>query len=435
MTNNQNTRRCSLPSLGQTCLRRQFITLLIVVAAPSVASRPAQAQSSYREALTRAAELDKAGDPAAAAAALQPLEEGYSQDYTLQLRLAWLRYSAGDYAGAETSYRRVLVLNPNSLDALNGLGWTLVKRGKCDAARPRFEAVLTSKPDTELARAGLAACPEPSPVTGALGASLTAHAYQDHPLKTGALGVTASAPLGFLQHGLLRATYRYTNFWTVQGEGYDDGFEQHEAHLSAGVSFKEWGLTGHYSFASEDTGTVGDVHLAGLTARYSPWGDITLETSVSLYDDMTVGRTALAWSIPLASWAALTPSFSLQVAHAPDGYGLLDDTTEALPGGSLTLSFYGETGSAWLGGKYGKEVRPAYLWGTPSIYNNFDQLNWGIWAGGALNLGQGWSVFAAYELTALTTEESSGTDTDSNMHLVTLGVSWSFGFGGGAQRR
>ena len=445
MTNLKNNRRLTHLTLRQTCLARPrgplsrgalFALLLIAGAAPFVAPRPVLAQSStYEAALSRAAELERAGDPDAAAAALQPLEQRYLQDYTLQLRLAWLRFSAGDYARAEMTYRRVLVLSPDSLDAKNGLGWTLVKRGDCGAARARFQAVVVSSPHNKTASSGLASCPELSPVSGAPTVSLTGHAYQDHPLKTGALGLSATLPLRLLQHGLLAATYRYTRFWTVQGEGYDDGFEQHEAHLAAGVSFDRWGLTGHYSFATEDTGTVGDVHVAGLTARYSPWGDITLEASASLYDDMTMGRTALAWRLPLASWVSLTPMFYLQVANAPDGHVLMEDDTEVWLGGALTVAFRGEGWNAWLGGKYGPELRPAYLSGPPSVYNNYDELNWGLWAGGALGLGSGWSLFAAYEFAALTTQDSSGLDTDNYMHLVTVGASFSFGSTGGAARR
>ena len=439
MTKNQKIRRSFPSSLSRHpgLARLNYSFLLIVGAAISAAPRPSLAQpsSDYSAALSRATELELAGDTVAAAAALLPLEQRFAQDYTLQIRLAWLRYSMGDYAEAETSYRRVLALSPESRDALSGLAWTLVKRGKCDAALAHFEALLLHTPDDELARAGAATCQAPSPVRGAPTVALTGHIYQDNPLKSGAMGLTVAAPLRIMQHWLLGATYRYTNFWTVQGQGYDDGIEQHEAHLSTGVAYDSWGLTGHYSFASEDTGTVGDAHFAGLTARFSPWGDINLEGSLSLYDDLTVGRAALSWRLPLASFLSLTPGFHLQVATAPDGHALLDDTTDALPGGSLTLAFHGERWLAYAGGKYGTEVRPAYLAGTPSVYNTYDQLTWGLWAGASVALPAGWSIFAAYEMNALSTMESSGAFTDNNMHLVSLGVSFSFGSAGGPGRR
>jgi len=435
----KNKRRSLPSSLSRpSCLARlNFSFLLITVAATSVAPRPALAQtsSSYDAALTRAAELEKAGDTVAAAAALQPLEQQYAQDYTLQIRLAWLRYDMGDYADAETTYRRVMVLSPESRDARSGLAWTLLKRGNCEAAQIHFKALLASKPDDELALAGAAHCEEPSPVRGTPSVSLTGHAYQDNPLKSGAMGLTVAAPLRLMQHWLLNLTYRYTNFWTVQGQGYDDGIEQHEAHLASGVSFDSWGLMGHYSFATEDTGTVGDAHIMGLSARFSPWGDINLEGSVSIYDDMTVGRAAVSWRLPLASWFSLTPGFHLQVANAEDGHVLLDETTDVLPGGSLTATFHGARWAAWAGGKFGTEVRPAYLAGTPSVYNTYDQLTGGLWAGASVALVDGWSIFAAYEMNALSTSDSSGTLNDNYMHLVTLGVSFSFGSAGGPGRR
>lgn len=392
----------------------------------------AQAADPYTMALQRAVKLEGEQRPAAAAAALLKVEAQYRQDYALQLRLGWLLFEAGDYVRAQRHYRRALNLSPGSKDARLGLGWTLLRRGQQEEAREAFNAVLRRWPEDASALEGQGLCEQTSAIAASPRVAFTGHAYQDHPTKAGALGMSASLPMRILSHGFLSATFRYSRFWLNEGVILDgqanDSFEQYEGYFSAGVVFPLLGLVGHYAYLHDGSGTLGSAQLAGLTARFSPLGDIYLAASVGLYSDMTVYRVAPAWRIPLGGGFSLIPSLALQVATSTDqeSHYQLQETTEILPSGSLTLSYSGERLDLWLGGKYGAEVRPAYL-DLAAVYNSTDRLAYGAWAGARVKLGQGWSLAAGYELVRLEQLDATyGTTTQSNLHLINLGASWSF---------
>jgi len=256
----------------------------------------AQAADPYTMALQRAVKLEGEQRPAAAAAALLKVEAQYRQDYLLQLRLGWLLFEAGDYVRAQRHYRRALNLSPGSREARLGLGWTLQRRGQHDEAQEAFSAVLRRWPEDASALEGHGLCKPTPAVSTSPRVAFIGQAYQDHPPKVAALGVSVSLPMRILSHGFLSATFRYSRFWlnegvTLDGLGDDeDSFEQYEGYLTAGVVFPLFGLVGHYAFLHDGSGSLGSAQLAGFTARFSPLGDIYLPASVGLYSDMTVYR-------------------------------------------------------------------------------------------------------------------------------------------------
>lgn len=416
-----------------------LVALCLLVALP-----PAQAGdlSTYDGAMARAAALEKAGKPDRAAAALQKIERRFRQDYTLQLRLGWLHFEAGDHARSARHYRRALSLSPGSKDARHGLAWALLRLGRRASARARFQQVLDRWPDTTVARRGLAMAQDPARVTLRPTAYLTGQVYQDHPTKSGAVGATVSLPVQLWTHGLLGVTYRYGHFWTTdsaqQSLGLDETFDQHELYLSAGVSYARFGVVAQYAYISDGSGYLDYAHVAGITARYSPWGDITLSANVGMYSDMTVVSVSPAWRLPVLSWLSVTPGLTVQAASSDSSSLLLSgETSETLVAGTLTVTAHGRAGSLWVGGRYGDQVRMANL-SSSVVYNTADRNTFGLWAGGRLSLSDHWSLFLSYELEGLETSQSSSTgsttgsstgdstSTSSLMHLMTAGVTWTF---------
>ena len=410
----------------------QVVASALLVALLMVAGE-ARGGSVYEAAMARAAALEKAGKPADAAAALQAIEGRFRQDYTLQLRLGWLHFAADDHRRSERHYRRALALSPDSLDAHHGLAWALLRQGKRDQARSRFSQVLQRWPETRLARLGLTLATQASQRAPLLSLQPTAYVsgqvYQDHLYKSSALSSTVSLPVQLLTHGVLNVTYRYSNFWTTdyaQSLGLSETFDQHELYLTAGVSHASFGVTAQYAYINDGSGYLDDSHLLGLTARYSPWGDITLATSVGLYSDITVVSISPAWRLPLLSWLSLTPALHVQVASADSSSLLLSgDSSKTLVAGSLTITAHGEAGSLWLGGRYGDMVRHADL-NSAVVYNTADRSTFGLWAGGKLNLSDRWSVFLSYQLDGQDTPISTSQSSSSLTHVFSGGVSLSF---------
>jgi hypothetical protein len=227
------------------------------------------------------------------------------------------------------------------------------------------------------------------------------YGYQGHPTRVWGLALTLSLPLVIREQFLLAASYRF-QYFTIKGEPGAgagrrgrDGFNQHELYLSAGLVRPSFGISGQYAYLNDGSGYTPQVHVAGLSARYSPWGDLLLAGNVALYQEMTVARLSPAWRLPLRPWLLLTPGLAIQVASADEAHDQLDGTTEVLVNGSLSLALVGAAGSLWIGGKLGAEVRPADL-DLPVIYNIPERVLFGAGVGGSLRLGGGWSLRVAY---------------------------------------
>jgi len=63
-------------------------------------------------------------------------------NYYANSRLAWIKFSKGQYAEALTYYEKLHNWYPSDLEMLLGLGWTYLKMGKVQKARGYFEHVL-----------------------------------------------------------------------------------------------------------------------------------------------------------------------------------------------------------------------------------------------------------------------------------------------------
>jgi tetratricopeptide (TPR) repeat protein len=122
------------------------------------AAQPVEAEKAYQRALLLDHDLSEAhynlgclyleqSKPAVARNELTAysLRRGSSLDASLMLGLAELRCREG--AAAEKSYLEVARLNPQSPEALNGLGLARLQRGRAGDALTSFKAALAQQPD------------------------------------------------------------------------------------------------------------------------------------------------------------------------------------------------------------------------------------------------------------------------------------------------
>jgi hypothetical protein len=233
--------------------------------------------------------------------------------------------------------------------------------------------------------------------------------YPDHTYRSGALGTAVSLDVSHDSGVFFGATYRYTRFFTRDKTLFPE-WGQHEIYASGGYATALFGLQFTYAMAHDESGTVGTSHHFGLSGRWSPLGDIVLDAAASLYDTMTVFRLAPSWRIPIYGGLSIRPGAALQAAGGA-----------ALGSVNATLSLDREIGSLYFGGKYGDEVRPAYL-SLAVIDNLVERIRWGLWAGGSLNVGKKMRIDLAYSTDRL--QEPNGRE--DNGHTVTLGASGRF---------
>jgi len=78
-----------------------------------------------------------------------------AHNVTALARLGLAQYNAGNFSGAEATYRKLVEDYPSESDYRTGLGWALLKLGKTADARQWFESVLAVSPDNASAKLGL----------------------------------------------------------------------------------------------------------------------------------------------------------------------------------------------------------------------------------------------------------------------------------------
>jgi hypothetical protein len=344
----------------------------------------AAADTGYEERFEAALTLERQGEYEAALDTLDDLEGEFPQDYNLMLQLGWLAYNAGEHARAHRYYSRAEALSGGSAESRDGL-----------------EAVASRQK-----------------VRGHGRASLLGYGYPAIGESTWGLGLVAG---GGVQWRRLVAgiTYRYGRFTSTSmgppepmGPGGPVGasgsFGQHEIYVAAGASWERLGLTGHYAAVHETSSTLGTGHVLGAAARFSPLGDVTVEASLSHYDDADVFRTAASWQLPLGRGFWIQPGGSMQV---------VDETV--LGAGHLDLGYGDDRGEIWLGGKGGSEFRPAYLT-DDAAYNILETIPWGAHLGGRIYLTERWSLTGTVEAYGATATEL-GDAGDGSDHVGVVG--------------
>ncbi|WP_394845324.1 tetratricopeptide repeat protein [Pendulispora brunnea] len=362
----------------------------------------------YDEAMARSTAQEKAGDLEAAIRTLEPIAAAYPQDYAVVLRLGDLSFRIRNYTQAKEAYRMALERSPRAAGARAGLGWALAYLGSCDIAREQFLAVLELEPEHPSARDGMAYCASKttSVLSAAAGLAISAYFYPSHTTRDyGGSGIV-SLDLSHREGWIAGGAYRYT-FGTQRNY---DSWEQHDAYFDLGYAGKKLGAIAHYVAVFDRSGFSGTSHHIGLSARWSALGDVRLDASLSMYDDMNVFRAAPSWKIPLSWGLSVEPGAALQRTNA-----------RWLATPSLALMLERAWGSLAAGGKYGDEVRPAYL-DARIIANIPERISWGWWIGGTWNAGQGLRVQLSYATNRLQVLEGISSDA----HFVNLSFSKSF---------
>jgi hypothetical protein len=186
---------------------------------------------------------------------------------------------------------------------------------------------------------------------------------------------------------------------------------QQETYLHAGFASPSWGLEAHGALLFGDAPVSSHVGILGRVSPGPSLGTITADVTRSLYPDGAVLRVAGTWRLPLSDSFDVAPGIAFQ--YFADG---------PLANIALTLFYARGPFGVWLGGKYGDEVRPAYL-AQFVVYDIDDRIAWGVWAGARVHALRGLDVFATYSLDRLRIE---GTQQRSNMHSLTLGPVMTF---------
>ncbi|MGN7610757.1 tetratricopeptide repeat protein [Magnetococcales bacterium HHB-1] len=96
-----------------------------------------------KEAYHRSFHYEKMQDYTNAIKSLMPVYEDYPNYYTLNLRLGWLNYLAGQYANALRHYRVASTVLPSAIDSKQGLAMTLLVQEKFKEAEQVCYEILT----------------------------------------------------------------------------------------------------------------------------------------------------------------------------------------------------------------------------------------------------------------------------------------------------
>jgi hypothetical protein len=357
----------------------------------------------YDDALARARLAQAQGDLATAVTVLRQALEAWPQDYLLAVELAALLQRAGELEQAAQAWRTAIARSPAAPEAHLGLVATLAQQGRCEEAR--LEARSTDAQSTSTTGL-LSDCDANAPKV-ALSVSGAELVFANH---TGTAGtVTLDVPVGGFSFGL---TGRYTQLFT-SATTLTASSGQEEVYLRAGYGTRTFGASLVGAVVNDESGVVGLSGHVGVTLRYSPWGDVLLAASASFYSSLQVVRVEPSWRIPLGEYFSVTPAVAAQWSAGQYFF---------TP--SLTVAFNHPRVSAWLGARYGEEVRPAWLLHS-LVYGLAENVTWGGFAGVRVDLAGPVSVQAAWALDHL--KASPGGDAaGSLLNTFTLGPIFHF---------
>lgn len=264
--------------------------------------------------------------------------------------------------------------------------------------------------------------------------------YRDHPARGLTSATTARLALWLRQQWLFSASYRFSYFApspSAASYGLATApWRQHDGYASFGYAALRFGISLHYGVLAGALSATPDYaetsHHVGFLARYSPFGDALLAFTASLFPTEVIYRGELGWALPLLPASSRLAQAGQQLRLRP-AFALQQSAGEWRPNGSLTLSFEHPRFSAFLGGKYGSELRPAYL-PQEIVYNGPERIPLGLWVGASLRLlpRDGTSLSLSYAYDRLLREvfdpsaPTMNRTLDSQAHYLTLAIARPF---------
>jgi hypothetical protein len=378
------------------------LLLALVLAARTSAADDAD------DALARSREAEARGDLAAASSELEPMVAKYPQDYLLALELAELAARRGHAEEAIRGYRVAVQRSPRAEVARAGLMGELAREGRC----AEIVEVAAGGPDG-LGRDAVASCEQTVAARPrvAVGLAYTNMQFAGHLYKSGANGATASVdvPVGAWTFGL---TGRHLSI-SSRDASVMSPFTQQEGYARVGVGDARLGASLQLGVVRDGSGSLGTSVHAGTALRWSPRGDLVLAAAVSGYSDQTILRISPSYRAALGHGVSLTPALALQRA---DG--------KAWGSGSLTVAYDAAGWGLLAGGKYGEEVRPAYLTDAV-VYDLTEHVMWGAFASARVRLTSDLALRASYSFDRLQGSTSGATVT-SNLHAFSVGPVFEF---------
>jgi tetratricopeptide (TPR) repeat protein len=359
------------------------------------------ARDAYGDAFAQAAAAERVGDLDTAASVLESASQVYPRDYALALRLGWVHFRLQRYTDAERWYRVASEVSNGAVDALIGLGWSLIYQQRCDRAVPILRRVIGDA----RARHALAGCTAEAPARGTLWLELGGALYRDDPWKDRLGSVSAGGkimPSEALQLGI---AYRFLAVAASDSRVAD--YAQHEGYFQLGYTRERFGVHAHGAWLSSADGGLGVSRHVGVSGRLHAMGELLCELFASSYRDAWVARIAAAWQLTSGSWT-LTPGLALQRL-----------ARETLGSASLGAGFNADRWSVWIHGRYGTEYRAAYLTQF-AVFNGDDRSRWAALVGLRLRVGTAGAVFMTYGFNRLKSPDGLSSD----MHLLGAGTTW-----------
>jgi hypothetical protein len=395
-----------------------------------LASASSARADAYDDALARARDLEKRGDYSAAAAVLTPAVIVYEQDWEVAAELGWVAFQSGNYASAEWAYRVAMERAPAAEDARLGLGFTLARQARCREANSVFYDLLRSGNGAERAQAGagIEACtqrftppaqhtsapvlaPEPPPATS-IYAGVHHYAFPSNPVKSSGTGFDVTAYHALGEHLWMLGSYGFTHYATAN-EDLVSSFAHHDFHLQAGYVSKLLDASLQGALLLDQSGGVGSSKHLGASLKLHVFGDVIVNASVSSYDDYSVYRIAPSWRVPITDWLSVSPGFAVQRADGGT-YGA----------GTLAIVADTRVGTFWVDGRYGSELRPAYLTDLVVI-DATEKITRGAEVGARVPISKVVSVYGSYAISRLQRTDSL-TPSESYAHALSLGPLLSF---------
>ena len=346
-------------------------------------------------------------------------------------RRAWAqrhtpKFASGAWGnlGAESSYRRALVLDPSDTTAGCGLAWTRLALGDRLGAERAFRIRFEQDPSDGCAADGaMASAPR---IAGGGSVVLAGMVRDGHPLYAGGLSLLVQGGLEVADLAFFQVTGRF--LWLFPNEGVSVGppgappgspgtggttpYDQQELWLRAGAHHRGAGgqvLVGVLDASSTDdsfatVGGQGWVTFGATLRGEGAWAG---------YSDGETAMGGVGLRVPVTSFLALDGGFRLSSWLPTDA-----EAEDPYAAGSLAAILDIDRLHLEAGGRFGTEIRPLRF-DEPTLWNTTERYGGGAFVDGSIELHDNLGLSFGYEL--LRMQPTDGSD-DRHTHVFSLGI-------------